>query len=317
MWRQLARRGTFALATVFLALSATFLLVTVAPNTAVDGEVAGAAFADPTMSVEEIRQLRQSVLAARNLDEPVHVRYARYMVDMATLRWGVSFTMDAPVTDLVFDRVTRTAAYAVPGFLLAVVLGVGGGVYSALRRGSAGERALRVGAYLAFGLPNFWLAAVAVGIVSLPAVSNGVGELFFVRRRVLPALLVATTLFAGQLAYARAESSEYVTAEFVRLLRAKGLSDAGVARHVLRNAAVPIATLFVTDLLAVLVVAIYVIEFFFSIPGLGTLTYHAAVERDMPLLLGTTVVVVLTGVVGNFCSDAAGLLFDPRVGDGE
>lgn len=317
MWRQLLRRGAFALATVFVALSAMFAIVTVAPNTAVQGEVAGAAFADPSMTTEEIRQLRRSVRAARNLDEPVAVRYARYMVDMATLQWGVSVSMDAPVTDLVVDRVTRTAAYAVPGVLLAVVLGVGGGVYSALRRGSAGERGLRVGAYLAFGLPNFWLAAVAVGIVSLPAVADRFGELLFVRRRVLPALLVATTLFAGQLAYARAESSEYAADEFVRLLRAKGLGDAGVARHVLRNAAVPIATLFVTDLLAVLVVAVYVIEFFFSIPGLGTLTYHAAVERDMPLLLGTTLVVVLTGVVGTLCSDVAALVLDPRVGDGE
>jgi len=317
MWRQLFRRGAVAVATVFAALSAMFLLVTVAPNTAVEGRVAGAAFADPSMSLEEIRQLRQSVRAARNLDVPVHVRYARYMIDMATLDWGVSFTMGAPVTDLVADRTVRTAAYAVPGFLLAVALGVAGGVYSALRAGSVGERALRIGAYLAFGLPNFWLAAVAIAVVSIPAVATEVGELLFVRRRVLPALLVATTLFAGQLAYARAESSEYARAEFVRLLRAKGVDDVGVARHVLRNAAVPIATLFVTDLLAVLVVAVYVIEFFFDIPGLGTLTYHAAVERDMPLLLGTTVVVVLTGVVGNFCSDVAALLFDPRVGGEE
>lgn len=316
MWRRLLGRVAVAALTVHLALSAMFVLVTLAPNTAVEGTVAGAAFADPDMTAEEIRDLRRSVLAARNLDVPVHVRYGRYMLDMVTLQWGLSFTMDAPVTDLVADRAGRTAAYALPGILLAAALGVAAGGYAALRRGSPGERALRVGAYVAFGVPNFWLAAVAVAALSAPPVASEFGDLLFVRRRVLPAALVATSLFAGQIAHARAESREYVGTGFVRALRGKGIADRGVAARVLRAAAIPILTLFVTDLLAVLAVAIYVVEFFFGIPGLGTLTYHAAVERDMPLLLGTTAVVVLTGAVGNLLADLAAIGLDPRVGDG-
>lgn len=313
--RALLLRAAFAVLTAYLALSVTFLLVTLAPNTAVEGKVAGFAFANPDASQSQIESVKRSVLAARNLDQPVYLRYANYMADMTTLRWGGSFSMNAPVTDLVADRLARTGTYAIPGFLLAVVLGVVGGLYSAVREGSVGERTLRVLAYLTFGLPSFYLATVAIVGLSLPPVEGVFGEAYLLRRRIIPALLLALTLFAGQLAYARAESKEVVTAEFVSFLRAKGFGDRGVAYRVLRNAVAPIATLFVTDLLAVLVVAVYVIEFVFDIPGFGTLSYNAAVDRDMPLLLGTTVVVVIVGVVGNFLTDVVAIVSDPRTGD--
>jgi peptide/nickel transport system permease protein len=312
---RLVARVAVAVVTIYVALTATFLLVTLAPNTAVQGKVAAASFASGgSLTEQELEQLRRTYRAARGLDRPLAVRYVGYLADMSLLRWGVSFHYDAPVTALIADRLARTLSYALPGFLLAVALGVAGGLYSALREGTVDDRLLRIGAYLGFGIPNFWVAALALWLLALPPVVEQFGPAWALRQQLLPAALLATTLFAGQLAYTRAESREVAGADFVRFSRAKGLSRLRVGAHVLRAAAAPVVTLFVTDLLAVLVLAVYVLEFAFDVHGFGRLSYVAAVERDTPLLLGTALVVVVTGVVGTLCSELVTVRLDPRTG---
>ncbi|WP_435064430.1 ABC transporter permease [Halobaculum sp. EA56] len=314
--RWLLARLAGAAVTVLVGLSATFLVVALAPNTAVEGAVAGASFASGgELNESELAALRRSYLEARGLDRPLHERYLGYMYDMVTLRWGVSFTLGAPVTALVADRLERTLRYALPGFLLAVVFGVAGGLFTTARDGTRLAALVRVGGYLSFGVPNFWLAALCLWAVTLPGVSARIGQGWWLTKFLAPALLLATTLFASQLAYTRSETREVVGADFVRYLHAKGLPGRQVALRVLKNAAAPVAALFVTDLLAVLVLAVYVIEFAFDIPGIGRLSYDAAIERDMPLLLGTAVVVVV-GVVGNLLSDVVAAAVDPRTRDG-
>lgn len=315
--RHLLRRVGFAILSVYVALSAMFMLVTFAPNTAVEGQVGSAALANPDMTTEELQELRRTILEARGLDRPIHVRYGGWLVDMTTLRWGVSYSLNAPVRALVADRMARTLAYALPGFVLAVILGVGGGMYAAAREGAPGERLLRTGAYLVFGMPNFWLAAVAVVVLSAPPVIAIYDAPPIIYQRVVPALLIASTLLAGQLSYTRSESLEQIGREYIRFLRAKGLGPFAIARRVFRNAAVPLVTVFFTDLLAIFVIAIYVIEFALGIPGIGRLTYDAAIERDMPLLLGATLVVVVMGVLGNLIQDLTYASVDPRTGEGE
>lgn len=315
---QLARRVGFAVVSVYAALSVTFAVVTFAPNTAVQGGVGSAAFANPDMTLAEIRELERTYRAARGLDRPLAVRYVDWLVSMTTLEWGLSYHLHAPVTDLVADRLRRTLGYALPGVVLAAAMGVAGGTYAALRRGTVRERTLRLGSYALLGVPNFWLAALLLAATGPAAAANAADPLPpVVVQRVFPALLLATTLFAGQVSYARAEVLEQFGQDYVRFLRAKGLGPLGVLRHVLRNAAVPLVTLFFTDLLAVFVVAVYVIEFAFDIPGFGHLTYVAARERDMPLLLGGALVVVLAGVLGNLFQDVAYGVLDPRTTEGE
>ncbi|WP_313693978.1 ABC transporter permease [Halorarum halobium] len=315
--RRLLVRLAEACLTVFVGLTATFAIVTVAPNTAVEGAVASASFASGgELNESELAALRETYRAARGLDRPLSARYVGYMLHMVTLQWGVSFSLDAPVTALVADRMARTLRYAIPGFLLAVVFGVTGGLYSTAREGTLRAAAIRVGGYLAFGIPNFWIAGVLLWVLALPPVAAALGPAWWLTRWAFPALLLATTLFASQLAYTRSETREVVGADFVRYLHAKGLSGRTVALRVLRNVVGPIAALFVTDLLAVLVVAIYVIEFAFGIPGFGRLSYDAAIERDMPLLLGTAVVVIVIGVLGNLLSDVIASAADPRTREG-
>ena len=191
------------------------------------------------------------------------------------------------------------------------------GTASAWRRGSLSERTTRLLSYVAFGLPSFFVGGVlflfvggdmtAVGpspIASLTGQTRPEPTSFMVAY-LLPAVTLALSLVAGQLSYTRALSMEYVNAPFVQALRAKGLSTPQVAWRVLRNAIVPLLSVQVTELLSILVLNVFVIEFLFNVHGIGQLAYVAVHEFDIPLMLGVTMAIVLFGVLAGLAKDVA------------
>lgn len=304
----------FAVLSAYLALSALFIVATLAPNTDLSGRLGIAAWAGA--NVTELEQIAETYNAVRGLDRPIYVRYADWMVDITMLRWGASFSLGAPVLDLVADRLQRTLGYAIPAFILSMFLSVVVGLYVADRQGSVGDRLLRIGGYFVFGLPNFWLGSLFIAVLTAPIfLQTPPPPIVF--QRVLPALLLGTTLFAGQLSYVRSGVLEQSGKDYLQFLRAKGLGHRAISWRLLRNMAAPLVTLFLAELLAVFVIAVYVLEFVFDIPGLGKLTWTAVKERDMPLLLGTTFVVVLIGVVANLAQDLAYGSLDPRTERGD
>lgn len=324
LFKHLARRAVIAVVAVYLVVTIAFLFVALTP----DPNVGSVAFEAVTSGgdQEDAREAINAYREARNLNDPIHERYARWVVDVSTLDWGTSYSYERPVTSLILERVPYTALYVVPALVLSLVGGVAVGLYAAFNRQGLVDRAVSVLSYSGFGVPNFWLAEVAVLLVVgklglLSEVSQPQSAPFWsvahLEQFALPSLVLASGLFAGQLRYARAETLEYVNAEFVAALRAKGVSRLGVARHVLRNAAVPILSVFFADMVAVLVVNIYVIEEVFGIEGLSALSLFAIHQRDMPLVLGTTMVIAFVGIAANFLQDATYALLDPRIEAGE
>ncbi len=300
-------------------LTIVFLLLTQTRDTnlggLIGGAMIGAAFAgkSPEEMATQRDEIRRQYLAERNLDGPFLENYVHWMVDMVTLRWGHSIETGDLVTSLVFESVLRTAAYVLPAMVLAVTIGITLGVYAALRRGSRGETAGRLTTYLLFGLPNFWIGSLVLVLLGIPV---SVGDGSVLSEHLLPVALLTTTLLAGQVSYARSESMEYVSAAFVKLLRAKGASDWRVARHVLRTAAIPLISLFFTEMLAVLVLSVFVLEYLFGIDGFGMVLYDAVNARDLPVVLGCTLVVIVVGVLGNVVQDVGYSVLDPRVDTG-
>jgi len=168
--------------------------------------------------------------------------------------------------------------------------------------------------YLGYGIPNYWLAMVAL-MTDLPAVADRVLGSGTFTPIVLPAAILGTSLLAGQLRYARAESREYVDTAFLKLVRAKGASK-WVTKHVLRNASLPLVSLFFADMLGILVVEMLVLEQIFHIRGIGNVGLFAIEQRDLPLVLGVAMVFAIAGIVGNLIQDLAYLVLDPRVEEG-
>ncbi len=323
----LVRRTAFAVLAVYLVISTAFAFVALTPDPNISQIEYGVA--SSTRLAENVDENVEAAVSAyreaRNLNDPVHERYVQWLVDVTLLDWGRSYASNAPVTSLVAVHLPFTLAYVLPAMVVSTLGGVALGVYSAVRETRLLDRLGTGASYFALGVPNFWLAGVAVAVAEYGhgwLVTDLQPELGVLHpanlvRLAVPAAILATSLLAGQLRYVRSETREHAAAEFARLLRAKGAGSWTVARHALKNAAPPLVSLFFVDLLAVLVLNVYVLEYVFQIPGFGTLSYDAIVNRDVPLILGTTMVVAFVGIGGNLLQDLAYAVFDPRVGEEE
>jgi peptide/nickel transport system permease protein len=268
-------------------------------------------------SKEERQELVEEALAeytaSRGLDRPLHERYFDWMRRMVTLDWGESLSGGDAVFPLVTGAARRTAMYVVPAVVLAVVVGLLLGLYLALKPESRLANGGRVGSYLLFGVPSFWLGGVYVGAVQ----SGIVGYNEFLAQHVLPTVLVTTTLVGGYVSYSRAYALEHVSSEFIKLVKSKGAGPALVAKHVVRNAAIPLFSMLFTEALGLLVLSIFVIETVLGIDGFGMMFFSAIEARDIPVLLGSTMVIIAVGILGNIIQDISYQYLDPRVEDSE
>lgn len=295
----LARRFAFSILVIYLILSLTFGIIVLTPDPS-EAQMEWTA-ARTGMSPAEVQNAVAEYRASRNLDDPVLERYVNWVVHFSTFQWGSSYVHNESVTSLLSDAIPKTLSYLLPGALLAVIAGVGLGIFQAFNDAAHSTKVSALAAYALFGVPVFFLAAV-VGSYWQPA-----------NQTVLPSLVLAAGLLAGQMRFARGETTTHLHATFVKVLRAKGASNLRVARHILKNAAVPLLAAAFTDLFAIMVLNVYVIERYFGINGIGTLSLNAALDRDLPLVIGTVMVIVLASVFLTFLQDIVNTVIDPRV----
>lgn len=322
-WYIVRRLGWTVLA-AYLLLSGAFFLFAFTPDPNEElvkfavGYGAAQAGEDPVKAQEEaIAAYRE----ARDRNRPVLDRYRDWMVGYATFNWGWSYTNNQPVVDLIADRLPVTLAYLIPAIVLAVTAGVGLGLVAALWRHEPVDALVTSVSYVGLGLPAFFLGELLIAIAfrelgwygALWDPRYGLWSVQNLTALSLPAIVVAANLLAVQVRYARAEALEYLPTDFVKRLRASGARRRDVARHVLRNAAFPLVSIFFTEVLTVLFVTIIVVEVVFDVPGLGALALSAIKRRDIGVILATTLIPAFVGLFGNLIQDVAYTVLDPRV----
>jgi peptide/nickel transport system permease protein len=318
------RRGTFAVVSFYTVLSLAFFVIALAPDPN-EGLLAYQGGSE-----EQV----QNLLAAKGRTQPLFDRYLEYLWDITTLDWGRTtgrFGRGGPkVFDVLARHLPYTLVYAVPAVIVGFAGGIGLGAYAALNSGGRLDRVIQSVGYFGFGIPNFFFAELALfaletqyGILDFTIGRQNPrfyqpGELFdiwavdnLMQFGVIAAIL-SVALVAGQLRYARSECLEYVNADFVKLARAKGASKSRVMAHVARNAALPLMAMFLGDLVTVLAVHVFVLEFVFNVPGIGQMGIVAVKQRDLPFVMGITIVVAGFGVVANFLQDVGLGAVDPR-----
>lgn len=261
---------------------------------------------------EVISAARESYFSARGLNQPVYERYVGWLADMLTLQWGQSFVTDEAVLSMVADAAVRTGMYVLPALVIALTLGVAIGLYAALRPDSRLANTGRIGTYALFAVPGFWIGGLALSMTYTDILPRS--PLVF--DHLFPIALTTMALLGGYVSYARSHSLEYVSSEFVKLVRAKGGSPREVARHVVRNAAIPLFSMVFTEALALLVLTVFVVESLFGIEGFGSLLIDAVDQRDIPVMLGGTMAIIAVGVGGNIVQDFSYSVLDPRVDTG-
>jgi len=319
--RALLRRLGVSALSLYAVASATFAVIAFTPDPnrslVVRSVTTSPEFARANDSEQQrlVEEALAEFEAARGLSGGPLDQYVQYMLGLIRLDLGYAPSQAAPVAEVLARAAPATLAYVLPAVGVAVVGGVGLGLFLGLRPGSGGGRAVAVASYLAYGLPNFWLA-VAIPMVGTAYAPERVAAIPAFRSVTLPAALLGSSLLVAQLRYARAEALEHAGSAALKVVRAKGGGPLTLARHLLRIVAPTLLSLFVVDLVGVLAVNVFILEVVLDIDGLGRVGITAIRDRDAALVVGVGLLVAVVGVVGNLLQDLAGLYLDPRVEEG-
>ena len=258
---------------------------------------------------DQIAQMR----AQLHLDEPVLRQYGRFVASAARGDLGTSIRSRRPVTTEIGENVGSTAQLAVAAMLVAIGLGVPLGLLAALARNTWLDVASMGTALLGVSMPSFWLGLLLIFVFSLhlewfPA--TGGGDL---PHLVLPSVTLGTIAAAIIARLTRSSMLEVLGQDYVRTARAKGLGGfAVVVRHALKNALIPIITIFGLQFGNLLAGAV-IVETVFSRPGLGRLIVGGILSKDFPLVQGVVLFVATVYVLINVLVDVAYAYADPRI----
>ncbi|UVE52253.1 ABC transporter permease (plasmid) [Haloferax larsenii] len=306
-WK-LARRLVTMLVVLFGVSVLTYGLIFVTPGdparTILTQQMGG-----QTPSQEAVEQFR----AAKGLDDPFPVQYARWVGNAVRGDLGQSYYSDQAVTAMIATRLPNTIALGVASMLVAVAIAVPAGIASAVEPGSQTDYAAQFGALVGVSMPNFWLGYLLIIVCSLwldlfPVA--GAGGLEYL---VLPALTLGSGMAAVIARLVRTAMLDVLDDAYIRTARSKGLRERIVVyKHALRNALVPVVTIIGLQLSYVLNGAV-VVEVVFQRPGLGTLLVDAIFARDYPVVQGVTLLIGVIFVVTNFAVDLTYSRLDPRI----
>ena len=251
--------------------------------------------------------------AQLHLDEPVLHQYGRFVGNALRGDLGMSIRSRRPVAAEIGENLGSTGRLALASMVVAIALGVPLGLIAALGRNSWLDVAAMGVALLGVAMPSFWLGFLLIFVFSLhlgwlPA--TGGGDL---PHLVMPAVALGTIAAAIIARLTRSSMLEVLGQDYVRTARAKGLGGfAVVVRHALRNALIPVVTVFGLQFGNLLAGAV-IVETVFSRPGLGRLIVGAILSKDFPLVQGTVLFVATAYVLINVVVDMAYAYVDPRI----
>lgn len=328
MTRYALRRALEAIPILLGVATIVFFILSLAP-----GDPASVYFG-PGISPEAMEQLRQNL----GLDDPLLVRYGRWLSAFLTGDFGYSLAAGMPVRDRLAAALPNTLVLAFGALVLAFLAGIVLGVIQAVRQYSLLDSTLSVLALFFYSMPSFWLAIMLILVFSVGAGSmwewpfslpasgitssshHAMGPLEQVTDRVrhliLPTLSLFLVLAAGIARYVRSSMLEVLHQDYIRTARAKGLRESTViVKHALRNALIPVVSLFGLYFPFLLSGTVFV-EYVFAWPGMGRLMVDSILMRDYPVVLAGTFIFGAMVVVGNLLADLLYGVVDPRIRQG-
>lgn len=279
---------------------------------------------DPAMALagehatdERIREIRELY----GFDKPFLVQYWNWLSHVLQGDLSRSLFSSESVVNLIGQSFPHTLTIVLMALAISLLVGVPLGIVTATRGGTRTDAAVSALSSLGVALPNFWLAMILVTFFALqlhwlPATgSRQIGEDFWgaLRHAVLPAVALSAAGIAEVARQLRSALLEVLSSQYVRTLRAKGLSEARILwKHGLKNAGVNLLTV-IGLLFNRMLGGTVVIEAVFAIPGMGSLIVRAAITKDFPVVQGVVLSMVLVVVLTNFVIDMLYSALDPRV----
>jgi len=259
------------------------------------------------------------------LDDPVWIRYVRWLSAMLQGDWGFSFVSRMDVDDLILQRLPTTVAVIGAAQLLAITVAIPIGVLAATRPYSVFDQIANTLAFVGFSLPTFFTGLLLILIFSvqldwLPFVYRSdvqaTGWKWWweqFRQSIMPVTVLGLFQGAALVRYVRSSVLDVIKLDYVTTARSKGIGEPKViTKHVVRNALIPVVTLVALQLPVVFGGAI-VTEQIFRIPGIGSLLISAILANDTPVIMGVTFVFSCLVVAFNLIADIVYGWLDPRI----
>jgi peptide/nickel transport system permease protein len=271
--------------------------------------------ADALLPVEATAEQREILIENLGLNRPLIVQYGTFMGDILTLDFGTSFRNKLPVRSMLGERLVNSFYLGTASLVVAIALAVPLGTIAALNRGTVMDRSIMMIPILGQSMPSFWAGILLILLFSiflgwLPAQSHDTTDW---KGYLMPSISLGWIISAGVTRLVRSSMLEVLGSEYVKLARAKGVSEWYVVfKHALRNALIPVVTFLGLTYGLILGAAIST-ETVFSWPGMGRLAYEAVLFRDFPLLQATTIVWATMIIGVNLIVDLMYGMLDPRI----
>jgi len=324
--RYVLRRLLQAIPLLLVIATVTFFVIHLAPGDPMD------LFLQPRLRRQMDPQVIELMRQRFGLDQPIYVQFGKWLANLAHGDLGESFQYRRPVTSLLAERIPYTLQLAVLALLFDALIGIALGIYSAVRQYSWPDRAVTIGSLAIYSIPGFWLAIMLVMVFSvnlgwfpisqtrsldydLLSTWGKIGDRLW--HLVLPVFVLGVAQAAGTARYMRNRLLEVLSQEYILAARARGLRERTVIlKHALRNALIPILTIYGMSLPFLLGGAV-LIENVFSWPGMRLLATEAVGARDYPVILATTMIAAVLVILGNLLADITYSIVDPRISLGE
>ncbi|NPE29260.1 ABC transporter permease [Methanococcoides sp. SA1] len=311
MYRYVLKRTFFMFVTVFAACALTFLLMNAIP-----GATPELILKHTFVGLEEsATDVQIAELSERyNLNSPLYIQFFEW-VKGGILRGdiGTSYVYDQPVMHLLVLRLPGTVILALSSMVIAGVFGVFFGVYSALHENRYVDHLLRFVSLFGVSMPGFWVGLLLILIFSVKLKMVPVVGYGSIENLVLPAFALSIHSMASIMRITRVSLLETFGEDYIRFATAKGLPlKTIVTRHALKNAMLPVLTVFGFQMGHLLGGAV-VIEEIFSWPGIGSLLVDSIFARDIPVVQGCITVIVMMFLLVNFVVDISYTYLDPRI----
>ena len=296
---------------MFIVVTFTFILTRMIPGSP------AATILGPQASAADIAEMEIKL----GLDQPYWKQFMDYILDVLQGNFGDSYMYNRPVLDLIAERIPNTLQITVTALIIALIIGVGIGMFSALHQYSILDYVFMVLALVGVSMPIFWLGLMLVNLFSvqlgwLPTQGRGdlaIGLWDFVSHMILPCACLSTIPMATFARITRSSMLEVIHNDSIKALRARGISERSVIfKHALKNALPPIITVLGLQLASCFTGAILT-ENIFSWPGLGTMIVNGINNRDYMLIQGMVLFFAMVFVVINLIVDLVYMVINPRV----
>jgi peptide/nickel transport system permease protein len=284
-----------------------------------------AIFPSPARVVLGLRANNAQVAAwnkQNGFDDPVIVQYLRYMNNLLHGNFGYSYAENQTVASLFSERLARSIYLSGISLLIAILIALPLGIFQAVKRNTLGDNVATSLAFILYSMPVFFLGLILIQVfaLSFPVFNFEASQstnVFVVmgdwHSMFLPVLTLVLLTVANFSRYMRSSSIDVLAQDYIKVARAKGLSERMVlTRHMVRNASLPMITL-IGLFLPALLAGNLIVETLFNYQGLGLLFYNSLGKEDYPVLLAYTLLGAVFVLLGNFVADIALTVADPRI----